>query len=111
MEVLRKKKREIARRSDGQGDGGAAVTVVVVVVVVMVVVVVDAFVGLQSSCRPTPGLSVLMLETRSTLDPQEQEKEVEKEREGRNTGGRARRKRRSHAMTREIGIRLERVKA
>jgi len=41
-------------------------------VLVLVVVVVDAFVGLRSSCRPTPGLSVLMLETRSTLDPRKQ---------------------------------------
>lgn len=33
--------------------------------------VVVAFVGLRSSCRPTPGLSVLMLETRSTLNPRD----------------------------------------
>ncbi|TGZ50832.1 RNA-binding protein MEX3A [Temnothorax longispinosus] len=49
-------------------------------VVMMMVVVVDAFVGLRSSCRPTPGLSVLMLETRSTLDPREQARKIEKER-------------------------------
>jgi len=47
--------------------------------VVVVVVVVDAFVGLRSSCRPTPGLSVLMLETRSTLDPRKQAREREGE--------------------------------
>ncbi|KYN03138.1 RNA-binding protein MEX3B [Cyphomyrmex costatus] len=50
------------------------------VVMMVVVVVVDAFVGLRSSCRPTPGLSVLMLETRSTLDPREQARKIEKER-------------------------------
>ncbi|CAL1678027.1 unnamed protein product [Lasius platythorax] len=110
MEVLRKKKREIARRSDGQGDGGVPVLLVPLRRWCgVVVVVVDAFVGLRSSCRPTPGLSVLMLETRSTLDPQEQAREREKEKEE-YTVGRARRKRRSHAVMREIGIELERVK-
>lgn len=70
-----------------------------VVVMMVVVVVVDAFVGLRSSCRPTPGLSVLMLETRSTLDPREQARRIEKER---NTIGRPKRKRRSRAAMREI---------
>lgn len=66
----------------GAGTAGAAAPVSVVM---MVVVVVDAFVDLRSSCRPTPGLSVLMLETRSTLDPREQARKIEKER---NTIGR-----------------------
>ncbi|KYQ60276.1 RNA-binding protein MEX3B [Trachymyrmex zeteki] len=108
--VPRKKKREIARRSDGQarvawwwcsGGAGTAGAAAPVSVVMMVVVVVDAFVGLRSSCRPTPGLSVLMLETRSTLDPREQARKIEKER---NTIGRSKRKRWSHAAMREIEI-------
>ncbi|KYN41244.1 RNA-binding protein MEX3B [Trachymyrmex septentrionalis] len=83
------------------GDGAAVPPVSVVVVVV---VVVDAFVGLRSSCRPTPGLSVLMLETRSTLDPREQARKIEKER---NTIGRSKRKSWSHAAMREIEIEIE----
>ncbi|KYN18275.1 RNA-binding protein MEX3B [Trachymyrmex cornetzi] len=98
----------------GGGDGGAGTAgaaapvsvVVMMMVVVVVVVVVDAFVGLRSSCRPTPGLSVLMLETRSTFDPREQARKIEKER---NTIGRSKRKRWSHAAMREIEI--ERVVA
>jgi len=85
----------------GAGTAGAAAPVSVVMMVVVVVVVVDAFVGLRSSCRPTPGLSVLMLETRSTLDPREQARKIEKER---NTIGRSKRKRWSHAAMREIEI-------
>lgn len=85
----------------GAGTAGAAAAAPVSVVMMVVVVVVDAFVGLRSSCRPTPGLSVLMLETRSTLDPREQARKIEKER---NTIGRSKRKRRSHAAMREIEI-------
>lgn len=56
----------------GDGGAGTAGASAPVSVVVMMVVVVDAFVGLRSSCRTHTGLSVLMLETRSTLDPREQ---------------------------------------
>ncbi|KYM92332.1 RNA-binding protein MEX3B [Atta colombica] len=82
--------RAMARPGGGDGGAGTAGAAAPVSVVMIVVVVVDAFVGLRSSCRPTPGLSVLMLETRSTLDPREQARKVEKER---NTIGRSKRKR------------------
>lgn len=63
----------------GNGGADAAGIAAVAATRVPVMVVVDAFVGLRSSCRPTPGLSVLMLETRSTLDPREQAGEGERD--------------------------------
>jgi len=80
------------------GDGGAGTAGASAPVSVVMMVVVDAFVGLRSSCRTHTGLSVLMLETRSTLDPREQARKIEKER---NTIGRSKRKRRSYAAMRE----------